>query len=222
MVKISRNIIILVCVISCVSIAASPLVKPTAEAKAKRTKIINDPYATILVEAFVVEVRLSALYDSGVSPIGEKSNSVSIENILNCLQDEHIARISSGAKVAIQKKETGSIELEETIYLEKEEPIKSNEKSWPAVSKSYRPYKISKALEVSANYIEYNRISISYAFRQEEVNKVSSKNQAPPTIAQRLWVGKVCLEMGRANIVGATQDEKKAVFLILCADLRDS
>ncbi len=222
MAKISRNILIIVCVICCVSIAASPIVGPTAEAQAKRIKIINDPYATILIEAFVVEVKLSALYDSGVSPIGENSNSVSIEKILNCLQDDDIAKISSGAKVAIQKKETGNIELEETIYLEKEEPIKTNEERKPVVAKTFRPYKVGKSFEVSANYIEHNRISISYAFSQQEANKVSTKNQAPPTIAQRLWVGKVCIEMGKASIVGATQDEKKAVFLILCADFRGS
>jgi len=224
--KILRNIFIIVCIISCVSIAAGPIVGPTAQAN--RSKIINDQYATILVEAFVVEVRLSALYDSGVSPIGEKTNSVSIENILNCLKDENIAQISSGMKVAIQKKETGNIELEETIYLEQERPIKTNEESSSVVSKSFRPYKISKSLEVSANVIghtsviEHNRISISYAFSQEEAEKVSSKNEAPPTIAQRLWVGTVCVEMGKASIVGATQDEEKAIFLILCADIRDS
>jgi hypothetical protein len=222
MVKISRNIIILVCVISCAVIATSPIAGPKAEAQAWKNKTINDPYATIFVEAFVVEVKLSTLYESGVSPIGGKSNSVSIENILNCLQDENNAKISSGAKVAIRKNETGSIELEETIYLEKEEPNKTNDKSRPVTSKSYRPYKISKALEVSANFIDHKRISLSYAFSQEEVEKVSSKNQVPPTIAQRLWVGKVCLEMGKASIVGATQDEKKAVFLILCADIRGS
>lgn len=222
MVKISRNIIILVCVISCAVIAAGPISGPAAEAQKWKNKTINDPYATILVEAFVVEVKLSALFDSGVSPIGENSNSVSIEKILNCLQDENIAKISSGAKVAIQKNETGSIELEETIYLEKEEPIKTNDKSQPVVLKNYRPYKISKALEVSANFIDYKRISINYVFSQQEANKDSAKNQAPPTIAQRLWVGKVCLEMGKASIVGATQDEKKAVFLILCADTSGS
>ena len=220
MVKISRNIIILVCVISCAVIAASPIAGSTAEVQAWKNKTINDPYATILVEAFVVKVKLSTLYESGVSAIAGKSNPVSMGNILNCLQDENNAKISSGAKVAIRKNETGSIELEETIYLEKEEPIKSNEKSRPVVSKSYRPYKISKVLEVSANFIDYHRISINYAFSQQEANKISSKNQVPPTVAERVWIGKVCLEKGKASIVGATQDEKNAVFLILRADIR--
>ena len=220
MLKISRNTIILVFVISCAVIAAGPITGPKAEAQAWKNKTINDPYATILVEAFVVKVKLSALYESGMSPIDGKANSVSMENILNRLQDENNAKISSGAKVAIRKNETGSIELEETIYLEKEEPIRTNDKSRPVVSKNYRPYKISKVLEVSANFVDYKRISINYAFSQQEANKVSSKNQVPPTIAERVWVGKVCLEMGKAGIVGATQDEENAVFLILCADIR--
>ena len=222
MAKISRNIVILVCVISCALFAAGPLVGPATEAQAKKAELIKDPYATILVEAFVVEVRLSALDDLGVSPIGENSNSVSIDNILRCLQDEDNARISSGAKVAIRQREMGNIDLEETIYIEQERPIETNKESRPVVSKTFRPYKVGKSLEVSANVIDHNRISISYAFSQEEAEKVSSKNEAPPTIAKRLWVGKVCLEMGKASIIGATQDEEKAVFLILCADIRGS
>lgn len=222
MARISRYIITIICIISCVSIAAGPVVKPTIDLQARKNKTINDPYATIFVEAYVVEVKLSALNDSGVSLPGEESDPISIENILHYLQDENIAKIRSGVKAAVQKKETGNIELEETIYLEEEEQIKTNEKTEPVVSKSYRPYKISKALEVSANFIDHNRISISYAFSQEEAEKASSKNQAPATIAQRLWVGKVSLEMGKASIVGATQDEKKAVFLILRADIGDN
>jgi hypothetical protein len=222
MVKISRNIIFLVCVISCAVIAAGPMAGPKVESQAWRNKTINDPYATILVEAFVVEVKLSALYESGMSPIGGKSNSVSMENILYCLQDEHKAKIGSGAKVAIRKNETGSIELEETIYLEKEEPIRTNDKNRPVIPKSYRPYKINKVFEVSANFIDSKRISINYAFSQQEANKDSSKNQAPPSVAERVWVGKVCLEAGKAGIVGATQDDKNAVFLILCADTKEN
>lgn len=124
MTKISRNIVILVFVISCALIATGPIVGPTAEAQPRRTvpkktELIDDPYkdSTILVEAFVVEVRLSALYDLGVSPIGEKPNSVSIENIMRCLQDDD-ARIISGAKVAVKQREQGTTESEQRIYLE--------------------------------------------------------------------------------------------------------
>jgi len=229
MVKISRNIVILVCVISCALIAAGPLVGPAAEAQPrrnepKRTELIEDPYkdSTILVEAFVVEVRLSALYDLGVSPIGEKPNSVSIGNILRCLQDEGNARIISGAKVATRQRERGTTESEQRIYLE-QTPAKTNGGSKkPPVVRPSRSYQYGKSFLATANILAPNRISVNFGFSENKMDKASVKEGTPPNTVEWQWNGTVCLDRGKASIVGATQDEKKAVFLILCADIRDS
>ncbi|MBW7990291.1 MAG: hypothetical protein FVQ84_09790 [Planctomycetes bacterium] len=230
MAKMSRNIVILVCIIFCALIATGPLVGPTAEAQPKRiqqkkTELIEDSYkdSTILVEAFVVEVRLSALYDLGVSPIGEKPNSVSIDNILRCLQDEDKARIISGAKVAVKHREQGTTESEQMIYLEQQKPAKTSEASKkPAASRPPRPYKFSKSFRASANILAHNRIYVSFSFTGNSMDKVLTKDVTPPNTVNWQWSGTVCLEMGKASIVGATQDEEKAVFLILCADIRSS
>lgn len=45
-------------------------------------------------------------------------------------------------------------------------------------------------------------------------------NDMPPTIITRQWSGTVSLEAGKPSIAGATQGEQKAVFLILCADIK--
>ncbi len=225
MAKISRNIVIVVCVISCALIAAGPLVGPTAEAQAKKTELIEDPYkdSTILVEAFVVEVRLSALYDLGVSPIGEKPNSVSIDNILKCLQNEDNAKISSGAKVATRQRERGTTESEQRIYLGQPMPTKTSEGGKkPTVVRPPRPYQFSKTFQASANIIAPNRIFVSFGYDENAMDKVPAKDGTPPNTVNWQWSGTVCLERGKASIVGATQDEEKAVFLILCADIRDS
>jgi hypothetical protein len=230
MAKISRNIVILVCVISFGLIAAGPLAKPVVKAQPKRaepkrTELIDDPYkdSTILVEAFVVEVRLSALYDLGVSPIGEKPNSVSIDNILRCLQDEDNARISSGAKVATRQRERGTTESEQRIYIEKQNADKTMAGiKRAAASKPPRPYQFSKSFVASANIITPNRIFVSFGFTENSMDKVPAKDGMPPNTVNWQWSGTVCLERGKASIAGATQDEKKAVFLILCADIRGS
>lgn len=225
MAKISRNIVILVCVISCALIAAGPLVGPTVKAQPKRTELIDDPYkdSTILVEAFVVEVRLSALYDSGVSPIGEKPNSVSIHNILRCLQDEDNARIISGAKVAARQRERGNSESEQRIYLGQQVFGKTSEGSKrPTASRSTRSYQFSKSFQASVNIMASNRIFVSFGYDENAMDKIPAKDGMPPNTVNWQWTGTVCLERGKASIVGATQDEKKAVFLILCADIRDS
>lgn len=222
MAKISRNIVILICVMSCVLFSAGHLVGPTAEAQAKKAEQVEDPYknSTVLVEAFVVEVKLSALYDLGVSPIGQKPNSVSIENILKCLQDEDSAGVSTGAKVVLQQKQSASAESKETIYKEQQRPIKTREGRDMPVSRSYQSYNISSSFSALVNILPDSRIFVGFDFNQFGVEKVASMNDMPPTTITREWSGTVCLEAGKPSIAGATQDEQKAVFLILCADIK--
>jgi len=220
MAKISRNIVILICVMSCVLFLAGHLVGPTAEAQAKKAEQVEDPYknSTVLVEAFVVEVKLSALYDLGVSPIGQKPNSVSIENILKCLRDKESAQVSTGAKVVIQHKQSGSAESKETIYKERQAPIKVG--SDRVVSRSYQSYNISSSFSALVNILPDSRIFVGFDFNQFGVEKVASMNDMPPTTITREWSGTVSLEAGKPSIAGATQGEQKAVFLILCADIK--
>ena len=222
--KISRNIFIIVCIISCVSIAAGPIVKPNIRAQTKKAELIEDPYknSTILVEAFVVEVRLSALYDLGVSPIGEKPNSASIDNILRCLQNEDNAKIRSGAKVSVKQREMGTTESEQRIYFEQKAANTSEGSKRATGSRSPRPYQFSKTFRASVNIIVPNRISVNFSFNENSMEKVSAKDAIPPNTVDWQWSSTVFLERGKASIVGATQDEEKAVFLILCADIRDS
>ncbi len=220
MAKISRNIVILICVMSCVLFLAGHLVRPTAEAQAKKAEQVEDPYknSTVLVEAFVVEVKLSALYDLGVSPIGQKPNSVSIENILKCLQNEDSAGVSTGAKVVLQQKQSASAESEETIYRGRQAPIKVG--SSRVVSRSYQSYNISSSFSASVNILPDSRIFVSFDFNQFGVEKIASMTDVPPTTITREWSGTVSLKAGKPSIAGATQGEQKAVFLILCADIK--
>jgi len=205
---------------SCVLFLAGHLVGPTAEAQAKKAEQVEDPYknSTVLVEAFVVEVKLSALYDLGVSPIGQKPNSVSIENILKCLRDKESAQVSTGAKVVIQHKQSGSAESKETIYKERQAPIKVG--SDRVVSRSYQSYNISSSFSALVNILPDSRIFVGFDFNQFGVEKVASMNDMPPTTITREWSGTVSLEAGKPSIAGATQGEQKAVFLILCADIK--
>ena len=224
MARINRKIVIFACVSSCALLIVGPLARPKVEAQVRRPMgelTRSDPYrnSVILVEAFVVWVKLSTLDNLGVNPIGEKPNSVTIENILTCLEDSNSAKVGSGAKVATQNRGKGQVELEETIYIA-DETVKINNEGKSAVSKSYRPYQVGKYFEVTANGISNNIISIKFDYRQEEAQKITSKDEAPPNIAKRLWDGTVYVESGKASIVGATQDEEKAYFLILCADIR--
>ena len=81
---------------------------------------------------------------------------------------------------------------------------------------------LAKSFQATANILAPNRILVYFGFSENKMDKTSPKDGTPPNTVDWQWTGTVCLERGKASIVGATQDEEKAVFLILCADVRDS
>jgi len=225
MTRINRKIVIFVCLISYGLLIAGSFLGPKAKAQARRADLTKASYrnsaiSTILIEAFVVQVKLSALEDLGVSQIGEKPNSVTIENILACLEDKDSAQVGSGVKVAARQGDKGHVELEETIYIAQERPIKIDGGAKQAVSKNFHPYQVGKYFEATVNTISNDIISVKFDFRQEEVQKISSEDKAPPNVIKRFWDGTAYVERGKASIVGATQDDENGIFLILCADIR--
>jgi hypothetical protein len=224
MAKISRNVLIIFCVISFAFAAGGPLAGRTGRSHGREAEQVDDPYkdANVLIEAFVVEVRLSALYELGVSPIGETPDSVSIEKILSCLEDKDKARVISGAKAAVRQRENGMTECEQRIYLPHQTPDETREpRKRESVLRSIRPYQSERSFSGSANILAPDRIYVSFDFDENGFERATVNDGLPPDTVNRQWRGAICLESGRPSIAGSTQDEEKAVFLILCAHVRD-
>ena len=87
MAKISKSILVLFVVLICIVLLAGHSTRPTVAAQPQQAPKAKEPHKNtcVLVEAFVVEVELPELYEQGVSPIGQKPNSVSVNNILKCI-----------------------------------------------------------------------------------------------------------------------------------------
>ena len=216
MAKISKSILVLVVVTLCIMLLAGRSIGPTAEAQAK----IEDPYkdVCVLVEAFVVEVDLSSLYRQGVSPIGQKPDSVSVENILKCLDAKDIAQVTTGIKVAILSGGRGEAKITETIYVERQVAVPSGRKVSGAAR--YANYDIGKTFRATASVRSSGEILASFDFIESTYRNITSTDESPPNTVSREWSGTVNLHAGRAAIAGATQNEETAVFLILCADIK--
>jgi len=216
MAKISKSILVLFVVTLCIVLPAGRSIGPTAEAQAK----IEDPYqdVCVLVEAFVVEVDLSSLYKQGVSPIGQKPDSVSVENILKCLDTRDIAQVTTGIKVAILSGQRGEAKISETIYVERQVAVPSGRKV-PGAAR-YTNYEIGKTFRATVSVHPSGEILASFDFSESTYRNIISTDEAPPNIVSREWSGTVNLHAGRPAIAGATQNEETAVFLILCADIK--
>ena len=217
MAKISKSIVVLVTATLCMVLLAGRSIEPTAEAQAK----IEDPYqdVCVLVEAFVVEVDLSELYMQGVSPIGQKPDSVSVENILKCLDAKDIAQVTTGVKVAIQSGQRGETKITETIYVERQVAVPSGMKV-PG-NLRYVNHDIGKTFKATASVRPSSEILVSFDFSESTYRNITSTDETPPNTLNREWSGTVNLHAGRPAIAGATQNEETAVFLILCADIKD-
>jgi len=222
MAKISKNIVALASVVLCAIFLAGHSVGPVAKAQTKQAEQIEDPYKhlRILVEAFVVEVKLSALYELGVSPIGQIPNSVSVENILKCLRDKGNAEVTAGAKLAVNHNRRGQMGSTETRYVQREEVIQSKRgDKAPLSMKSFESYDIGTQFEAEASITSDGKISVYFEFIQSTVDIFVIKD-GPPTVVTRQWESAVCLEAGKPSVVGATQNEEMAAFLIICADIK--
>ena len=223
MAKFSKNIVVLGVLVCCAVFLAGHSVGPIAEAQAEQVENIEDSCqdASVLVEAFVVEVKLSALYDLGVSAIGRKPNSVSVGNILKCLGGRDVAQVTTGIKVAVQSGTSGKAKITETTYVERQRTVGGARKAGgPVVAKSYQSYDIGRQFGASAFIRPDGRILVDFEFSQSTYRELSSGQEAPPDTVSREWSGAAYLDAGEPWIVGAVQNEESAVFLVLCANIK--
>jgi hypothetical protein len=221
MAKISKIIVVLVAATLCMVLLAGHSIEPTAEAQSKQSGKAEDPHqdTCVLVEAFVVEVNLSKLYKQGVSPIGQKPDSVSVENILKCLEAGNIAQVTTGVKVAVLTGQRGEAKITETIYVERQVAVPSGMKVPGAVH--YTNYDIGKTFKATASVRPNGEILVSFDFNESTFRNINSTDEKPPDTVSREWSGAVNLHAGRPAIAGSTQNEETAVFLVLCADIKD-
>jgi len=205
----------------------APLLFGGAEEKgtAGNVKKTEEQYlnSRILIEAFVVEAELEALYDSGASPIGQKPNSVSIKHILNCLSDKDSGRVIAGAKIAIKNKEASEMHQRLTRNTQQARPAaRATTTTTPTRRPPRRPsggFATDITFQARAYINTEDTIRTEYAFNQQGFITTTAEPNEPADRVSRDWNGVITLEAGKPAIAGSVQDENSAVFLILCADI---
>ena len=222
MTKILKSIVVLAAVTLCMILLVGHYISPTAKAQIKQAEKIENPQqdVCVLVEAFVVEVELAELYKQGVSPIGRKPDSVSVENIHKCLDAENLKQVTTGLKVAVRSGQRGEARITETVYVKRQMVSIPNDKKVPG-NVRYGNYDIGKTLRVVASVGPTDAIFISFDFSESTYQNVNSTDEAPPDSVNREWSGVINLQPGRPAIVGAAQNQETGVFLILVADIKN-
>lgn len=216
MAKISKSILVLAIATLFFVLPASHSAGPTVIAETQQAGKAEELHQNtcVLAEAFVVEVKLSELYKQRVSPIGQKPNSVSVENILKCLDTSDVAQVTTGVKVAVPSGHHGNAKIRETI---RKIPV-PNVRKVPGPIR-YTNYEIGKTFGATVSVCPGGEILMSFDFNESTYRNIPSNDDTPTNPINREWSGTVNLNAGQPAIAGATQNEDTATFLVISADI---
>lgn len=216
MVRKLRYVSIAIVIALCVTALIYGPAQPTATAQRRPDQAESDQSqaATIMVEAFVVEVNLPALDELGVSPIGEPPHSVSVANLLTCLGNNH-ARVAVGAKQAVLDRASSTVKTTRTTNVKRNGPPQGRPQA------AYRSYSSGTTFSVGAALVPEGMAAVDYSLTCSVFVPRSETEEAPPDTEAWEWGGDVLLRLGEPAIAAATQDRQRGIFLLLTAHVQD-
>lgn len=222
MTRKTRCYLVLIVLLAGVSMlaAGNRSARPPSSGRASSSPQEADPYEsrTVLVEAFVVQVDLSALYGMDVNPLGEAPHSVSVANLLEYLKTGDKANVLVGAKAAaIHRSGRSTTKKTETTYYPKTRTVNTPDGKKETVD--YTPYENGGTLSVTPVILSEHRVQLSYGFSYSGPRGAKRQEGAPLDTVSWSWDGDTSLNVGQPRIVGATQDVKAGVFFVLTAHI---
>lgn len=171
-----------------------------------------DPHkeSVIQLEAFMVEVRLSALHSQGVPQISQGDNCVSAENILKLMKTTDAATVTAGAKLSLAQANKAKTEstTRKGLYTD---PPNNTKMEYIDVGTSF----------TAIAEIRKEKVFAELEFQYSDAVKADKNAHAIPQIIERNWASTVCLKPGEPTLVGATQDKDTGAFLIVTANIKE-
>lgn len=163
----------------------------------------------VLVEAFVVEVNLPALTRLDVSPIGAEPNAVSVADLLQCI-DTGEAQVIGGDKAVSQADAKASVRTTRTRYVRSEPRA-------PQQAPQQSAYQTGETFSVDVRPVSETVVSVQFSLGYSRPVRQGQPSDALPGTENLDWTGAALLGLGQPQIVAATQDSERAVFLLLTA-----
>ncbi len=200
--------------------ARTPVRRPTTPSRIKDRlstigKVIRpaeDPYkdSVILVEAFMVEVQLSALHSQGVPEISEGCKSISAEQIIKLMKTTDAAVLTAGAKVAVCQKDKAR--TESITHLGRQ--IGTTEK------RRIEYVGVGTTFTAIAEIRDKEKIFVELDFEHSDVQQANPAAMGT-NLVKNNWSSSLCLKEGKPTLVGSTADKETGTFLIVTANIKD-
>lgn len=177
-----------------------------------RIKPVEDPHkdSVIMLEAFMVEVRLSALHSLGVPQISRGPDSISADHIIKLIEDTDAAVITAGAKLALGqacKAKTDST-ARKAIY------------TGPPDKRKTEYVNVGTSFVAIAEVRRDEKIFVELEFEHSGIEEGDVDADLGPPLVKRNWSVSLFLEPGKPTLVGAMQDKETAAFLLITANIK--
>jgi hypothetical protein len=194
---------------------------PAAPRGPGRDEAEPDPFAgrTVLVEAFVVQMDVSLLEEMGVSPLGREPHFATAEGLLERLQSGDASVLLAVRSAAVHEWARGQVRETETTYRPKTLPGRGPGPQ--GARTSYASYDSGQTLSIEPVVLSESSVRLEYSFEHSGIRSPAAESEAPPETISWSWSSQVSLDAGKPRIVGGTQDEDAAIFLILTAHILD-
>ncbi|MHC4099257.1 MAG: hypothetical protein ACYSU3_24770 [Planctomycetota bacterium] len=205
--RCSRTMLILATAIFVFLCLAGHVPAPTGQAAQP-----EDPYkdSAVRLEVFMVEVRLMELYNLGVPTISQGSESVTAEHILKYLKEQNARALKAAARLEVGQNEqakTDSI-VRQGFYTGISNPVLE-----------YEDFGTSLRAEVQV--LSGTKLLVELTFKHTALTKDKPHaDKGRPAIIESNWYGRAYLQPGKPTLIGSTQNEHTAAFLIVTANIK--
>lgn len=191
------------------------------------TEKAEDVPLTVVVETYLVQVDMDALYGFGVAAVAQKADeTVTVPRLVSCLDDPANGRVLDSTRVVMHSRERGEVESTSTEYIReaitgKATLTKAGSKPAPAESVRFRAYDSGTNVRVTS----YAALAADPAIRLELSYNHSgwflseTEAGAPPSTVQYELNTVFELEDGEAVVAGSKQTGKRGLFLVVRASI---
>jgi len=178
----------------------------------QRVRPPEDPHkdTVILVEAFMVQARLSALYSLDVPQISRECKSVTAEHIQKLLTTTDAAVVTAGAKLALIQAYEANTDATASQPLHRGPPEK----------RKIEYVEVGTLFTAVAEVRRDNQIFMKLEFKHIAVEERDGRDNSG-SLVERQWTSAIRLQPGKPTLVGATQDKEIASYLIVTANIKE-
>jgi hypothetical protein len=197
--------------------------RPKPGAATKASEKAEDVPLTVVIETYLVQVDMNALYGFGVAAVPQKADeTVTVPRLVSCLADLNDGRVLDSTRVVVYSRERGEIDSTNTEYVKQTSTGRGSAamtptKPVPAQSVRFQSYSSGTTVRVTSYAVrsEYPKIRLELSYSHNGWFFSETEEGAPPSTIKYNLNTIFELRDGEAVVAGSKQTGNRGLFLVV-------